>query len=175
MLAIARAPRSAPNIDYRLADAGTAALEGEFDAIVSHTTFHHLTDVAGTIARFKSVLAPHGRFLLVDLVDRWPGFRYKPYAGLILGACAATGPDVFRYGFRDAFTLLRFRVSRPWLDRLKTGRYLTIAAFRQLYGNLLPGAAITRSRYFARLVGESDAPNPTPLPQPRRRRIPRMY
>jgi SAM-dependent methyltransferase len=157
MLAIARATRSAPNIEYRLAGASTAALEGEFDAIVSHTTFHHITDVAGTIARLKAALAPHGRFLIVDLVDRWPRFRYRPYAGSILGACAATGPDVFRYGFHDAFTLLLFRVSRPWRDHLKTDRYLSIAAFRQLYGRLLPGAAITRARYFARLVWESEA------------------
>src|ERR1700759_426421 len=40
MLAIARAKRSAPNIEYRLADASAAVIEGTFDAIVSHTTFH---------------------------------------------------------------------------------------------------------------------------------------
>jgi 2-polyprenyl-3-methyl-5-hydroxy-6-metoxy-1,4-benzoquinol methylase len=155
MLAVARATRSTPNIEYRLADASSAILEGEFDAIVSHTTFHHITDMAGTITRLKNLLAPQGRFLIIDLVDRWPRFGYKPYAGLILGACAAAGPDVFRHGFHDAFTLLRFRLSRHWLDHLKTDRYLSIAAFRQLYGEVLPGATITCTRYFAYLVWES--------------------
>lgn len=157
MLAIARAKRSAPNIEYRLADASTAEFEGEFDAVVSHTTFHHIADVAGTITRFKPMLARQGRFLIIDLVDRWPRFRYKPYAGLILGACAAIGPDVFHFGFHDAFTLLRFRLSRRWLDHLKIDRYLSLSAFRQLYGEVLPGASITGIRYFARLVWESES------------------
>ncbi len=155
MLAVARAKRSAANIEYRLADAATVELEGEFDAIVSHTTFHHIADVAGAITRFKSVLARRGRFLIIDLVDRWPRFPCKPYAALILGACAAIGPDVFHFGFQDAFTLLRFRLSPHWLAHLKADRYLSFAAFRQLYGEVLSGASIAASRYFARLVWES--------------------
>jgi SAM-dependent methyltransferase len=155
MIAIARAKRAAHNIEYRLADASAARIEGPFDAIVSHTTFHHIQDVAGTIARLKPLLAPRGRFLIVDLVDRRLLLGYKPYAGLISGACAAAGPDAIRYGFRNAVTLLRFRLSRPWLDHLKTDRYLSVPAFRRCYGELLPGAVITCNRYFAKVVWEA--------------------
>jgi hypothetical protein len=42
-----------------------------------------------------------------------------------------------------------------WLDHLKTDRYLSIAAFRQLYGEVLWGATITSIRYFAAVVWES--------------------
>src|SRR6266853_55729 len=48
MLAIARRKRAAANIEYRLADANQLVLERKFDAIVSHTTFHHLEDVPRT-------------------------------------------------------------------------------------------------------------------------------
>jgi 2-polyprenyl-3-methyl-5-hydroxy-6-metoxy-1,4-benzoquinol methylase len=155
MIEIAQARRAAPNVEYRLADASTAQIEGSFDAIVSHTTFHHVRDVAGTVARLKPLLASRGRFLIVDVIDRWPFFRYKPYAGLILGACAAAGPDVVRYGLRNAVTLLQFRISRPWLDHLKSDRYFPIAVFRQCYSEVLPGAVITSSRYFAQVIWEA--------------------
>jgi SAM-dependent methyltransferase len=153
MLAIARAKRAAPNIEYRLADASSAVPEGVFDAIVSHTTFHHIVDVAATIGRLKGALAPGGRLLIVDLVERWP---VKPNLGLVLGACVAAGPDTFRYGWRNALTLLRFRLSRAWLEHLKSDRYLPMDAFRQTYGRLLPGAAITQAGYFARVVWQRD-------------------
>jgi 2-polyprenyl-3-methyl-5-hydroxy-6-metoxy-1,4-benzoquinol methylase len=155
MLAIARAKRAAPNIEYRQADAATAEIDGPFDAIVSHTTFHHIGDVAGTIARLKPMLTPQGRFLIVDIVESGPLSRYRPYAGLILGACAAAGIDVMRYGPRDAATLLRFRVSRPWLDHLRSDRYLSMEEFRRTYGAVLPGAQIVQRRYFAQVVWEA--------------------
>ena len=53
MLAIARAKRPAPNLEYRLADANTFVPEGEFDAIVSHTTFHHVANVPGVVQRLR--------------------------------------------------------------------------------------------------------------------------
>jgi SAM-dependent methyltransferase len=155
MIAIARAKRSAQNIEYRVADASSAEIEGSFDAIVSHTAFHHVKDLAGTLTRLKALLAPHGRFLIVDLVDRTLLFGHKSYTGLILGACAALGFDVIRCGFRNAVTLWRFRVSRPWLEHLKSDRYLPIPEFRRCYGELLPGATITFHRYFAHVVWEA--------------------
>jgi SAM-dependent methyltransferase len=159
MLAIARAKRAAPNIEYRQADASTAEMDGPFDAIVSHTTFHHIGDVAGTVTRLKSQLAPHGRFLIVDVVERGPLSGYRPYAGLILGACAAAGIDVMRHGLRNAVTLLRFRVSRPWIEHLRSDRYLSMEEFRRCYGSVLPGAQITQRRYFGRVVWEAPGAN----------------
>ena len=155
MIAIARARRAAPNIEYRLADASTAGIEGPFDAIVSHTTLHHIRDLIGTITRLKGLLAPKGRLLIVDVIDRFPWFPYRPYAGLILGSCVSVAPDVVRHGIRNAATLLRFRLSRPWLNHLKSDRYLPIADFRRCYGELLPGARISHRRYFAHLVWEA--------------------
>jgi SAM-dependent methyltransferase len=155
MLAIARARRPAVNLEYLLADAGSAPLEGEFDAIVSHTTLHHIDDVPALIRRCKAALAPRGRLLIVDVIDRWPRLN-RSYAGLTIGAYAASAFDVFRYGPRDALTLFRFRVSRPWLEHLRSDRYLSDAAFRQLYSSLLPGAHISRTRYFANAIWQSE-------------------
>jgi SAM-dependent methyltransferase len=157
MLAIARARRAAPNIEYRLADAASASIEGPFDAIVSHTTLHHIADAAGTITRLKPLVAPRGRFLIVDVVDRWPWLD-RSRAGLLAGACVAAGLDVTRHGLASAVTLFRFRISRPWLDHLMSDRYLSKEAFRQCYGDLLPGAKITCNRYFGKVVWEAAAP-----------------
>jgi SAM-dependent methyltransferase len=156
MLAIARARRPAANLEYRVADAGSAGLEGEFDAIVSHTTLHHIDDVPALIRRCKAALAPGGRLLIVDVIERWP-LLHRSYAGLTLGAYAASAFDLFRYGPRDALTLFRFRLSRPWLDHLKSDRYLSDADFRKLYGGLLPGCRISRTRYFGYVIWECDA------------------
>src|SRR5664279_6096290 len=50
MLAIARKKRSRANIEYRQADADDLALPARYDAIVSHTTFHHLADIPKTVS-----------------------------------------------------------------------------------------------------------------------------
>jgi len=63
MLKIARRKRSAPDMD-----ADSLELVPEFDLIVSHTTFHHLKDVATTLETLKSTLKPGGRLIIVDAV-----------------------------------------------------------------------------------------------------------
>jgi ubiquinone/menaquinone biosynthesis C-methylase UbiE len=157
MLAIARAKRAAGNVEYRLADANRLAPGEAFDAIVSHTTFHHLDNIPETLARLKASLSPGGRLILIDLIDRWPRFVRRCSAFYIAAACAALPVDVLRRGFRGAFLLLRFRVSRSWLEHLKSDRYYSAAEFRELYGRHLPGASFTPMRYFMGVVWQSPA------------------
>jgi ubiquinone/menaquinone biosynthesis C-methylase UbiE len=155
MLAIARRKRAAANIEYRRVDANRLALEETFDAIVSHTTFHHLDSIPETLSRLKAALAPGGRLILIDRVNRWPGIVER-YSVFVIAAAAAKFPrDLLRHGPAGARALWRFRVSRPWLDHHQAERLLSPAEFRQLYGRHLPGASFTRTWHFCGVVWQS--------------------
>jgi len=154
MLAIARLRRLAPNVEYRRADAERLEVEGEFDAIVSHTTFHHLTDPRATLARLRRALAPAGRLLLVDNVARRPAL---PRHVFVIGALLGFPATLRDHGLRAAWRLLRFRLSRPWLEHLLSDRYLSEERFRALFGAELPGARFERMGVFMSLVWEAPA------------------
>jgi SAM-dependent methyltransferase len=154
MLAIARARRAAPNVEYRRMDADAPDLSGAFDAIVSHTTFHHLADVPRTLRALKERLAPRGRLILVDNVSERPAI---PSAVYVAGAFAALPRDLARHGPRAARRLLRFRLSPAWLGHLRSDRYLSAAGFRTVYGSALPGASLVPLGPFIGVVWEAPA------------------
>jgi ubiquinone/menaquinone biosynthesis C-methylase UbiE len=155
MLAIARRKRAAANVEYRRANANRLALEDTFDAIVSHTTFHHLDNIPETLLRLKAALAPGGRLILIDVVNRWPKVVQR-YSVFTIAAAAAKLPrDLLGHGPGGARCLWRFRVSRPWLDHHKAEHLLSAAEFRELYGRHLPGASFTRTWHFMGVVWQS--------------------
>jgi ubiquinone/menaquinone biosynthesis C-methylase UbiE len=157
MLDIARRKRAAANVEYRLADANRLALEKKFDAIVSHTAFHHLENIPETLSQLKAALAPGGRLILIDIVNRWPGIVRRFSAVNIAAACMKFPGDLLRHGPGGARCLWRFRVSRPWLEHHQAERDLhpSAAEFRELYGRHLPGAAFTRMWHFMGVVWQS--------------------
>ncbi|HXI84111.1 MAG TPA: methyltransferase domain-containing protein [Verrucomicrobiae bacterium] len=158
MLAIARGKRAAANIEYRRTDADQLVLEEKFDAIVSHTTFHHLEDVPRTLSVLKTALEPDGRLILVDNVVRWPFLdRHTPLRNAL--SCLRFPPDALRHGLLPAWRLFRFRVSRSWLAHMATDRFLSADEFRNTYGQLLPGASFTRLKYFMGVVWQVPGPN----------------
>jgi SAM-dependent methyltransferase len=160
MLAIARGKRAATNIEYRRADANQLVLEQKFDAIVSHTAFHHLEDVPRTLGMLKAALEPGGRLILVDnvtgkfVIARRP-FLYMVFSGLRLPL------DILRLGLRPAWRLFRFCVSRSWIAHVTTDRYLSVDGFRGVYGQLLPGASFTRLKYFMGVVWQAPGADAT--------------
>ena len=147
MLAIARAKRSASNIQYRLADANHLTLNQRFDAIVSHTAFHHLEDVSETLRVLKASLEPRGRLILVDNVRRWPVIPRNACA-FIAKACLKFPPDLFHHGHCSAWRIFQFRTSRHWLDHVMSDHILSSARFREIYAAALPGATFTPMKYF---------------------------
>jgi ubiquinone/menaquinone biosynthesis C-methylase UbiE len=154
MLAIARGKRAAANIEYRRADANQLVLEQKFDAIVSHTAFHHLEDVPRTLGVLKAALEPGGRLILVDNVVRWPFFvRHTSLRNVL--SCLRLPPDALRYGLHPAWRLFRFRVSPAWLAHVTTDQELSVDSFREVYGQVLPGASFTRMEYFMGVVWQA--------------------
>jgi len=156
MLAIARARRSAPNIEYRRADADCLVLTERFDAIVSHTTFHHLRDISATLNVLRNALEPGGRLIFIDNVVRFPLIP-RHSSVVIAKASMKLLPDTFHFGGRTARRVFRFRTSRHWLDHLKNDRHFSTDEFRKFYGKLLPGASFTSLKYFMGVVWQSPA------------------
>jgi len=154
MLAIAREKRSAPNIEYRLADANHLVLTEKFDAIVSHTTFHHLADVSATVQALKAALNPGGRLIFIDNVARFPLIPRHPSI-LIARTSIEFVLNLFRFGSDTARRMFRFYTSNRWLNHMKTDQYFSPAEFQKLYGQLLPGASFSRQKYFMGVVWQS--------------------
>ena len=153
MLTIARMKRRAANIEYLYADANNLTLCSSFDAIVSHTTFHHLVSIPRTLTALRAALAPSGCLILVDCIARFgpiiPRWTSSYYAYAVLQLL----PDGTRRGLDAAWTLFRFRCSRQWIAHLKSDRYLTREQFCKVYGRLLPGARFTCMRSLMVLFG----------------------
>jgi ubiquinone/menaquinone biosynthesis C-methylase UbiE len=144
MLAIAKRKHAAPNIEYRLADANNLRLNQSFNAIVSHTTFHHLQNIDKTLAVLKAGLAAGGRMIIVDRVSRLHDLARHSSVPYWVLALLRNVPDIGRYGPIGARQLLDFRISREWIAHVRSDRYLTASQFREVYGRLLPGAQFTR-------------------------------
>ena len=155
MLAIARAKRPAPNIEYRHADANHLALNQKFDSIVSRTTLHHLAAVPETLPALQAALEPGGRLIIVDNVTRWPAKLPCPIFLFIVKAGLKFPADLLQHGGRTAWRLLRFRTSRHWLDHIKTDKRLSISQFRQVYGMALPGASFVSLKYFIGVIWQA--------------------
>lgn len=155
MLAIARKNRSAENIHNGNMDANDLALDHKFDAIVSHTTFHHLQNIPATLSVLKAALEPGGRLILIDNASRWPFVPRCGYTLSIISGCARLFPDVLRRGIHPAWSLFRFRVSRPWMDHLRSDRYFSPARFREIYDHELPGASFTPMKHFIGVVWQA--------------------
>jgi ubiquinone/menaquinone biosynthesis C-methylase UbiE len=154
MLAIARARRSAANIEYRREDANHLALTQTFDCIVSHTAFHHLEDISETLRALKASLAPGGRLIVVDNVRRWPLIP-RDGCTLTAKACLKFPSNLLRHGHQSAWRLFRFYTSRPWLDHVKTDKILSRPQFRGLYAKALPGAMFVPLQYFMGVIWEA--------------------
>ena len=154
MLAIARGKRAAANIEYRRADANELVLEQKFDAIVSHTTFHHLENVPRTLGVLKAALEPGGRLILIDNVAGKFAFARHPFLYVVF-SCLRLPLDIWRFSLRPAWRFFRFCVSPSWIAYVTTDRYLSADGFREVYGQLLPGASFTRLKYFMGVVWQA--------------------
>ena len=128
-------------------------VEGPFDLIATHTTFHHLRDVPATLRRLKTLLRPGGRLLIVDNCSERPAVPRWVYQ---VGAFVDGPNDWRRHGAAAAARLFRFRLSRAWLDHLASDRYLSEAGFHEAYGPELPGADFSR-RFFMRIAWTAPA------------------
>ncbi|MFI1826810.1 class I SAM-dependent methyltransferase [Streptomyces sp. NPDC020412] len=138
LIEIARAERARPHVRYVVQDLFELADDDGFDLVYSHTMLHHLDDYRAGLEHLKGLVRPGGTVALIDNVsDRRPT---PPRWAYTWGARLAFPREVLRVGPRDAWFQLRFWHSRPWLAHLLSDRYLSRGQFRELYGDVFPGA-----------------------------------
>ncbi|MDX6253581.1 MAG: hypothetical protein QOF10_6941 [Kribbellaceae bacterium] len=137
MIAIARAKRPRPNVEYRVADLFDLDDDG-FDLVYSHTMLHHLPNYRAGLDQLKSLVRPGGTVALVDNVcDLYPTPPREAYTWPAVWGFPA---EVRRIGLLDAWFELRFWHSKPWLEHLLSDVYLSRRQFRELYDSVFPGA-----------------------------------
>ena len=146
MVDVARAQHSAPNITYEHAD--LFDVDGCYDCVYSSAVLHHIDDLDAALVHLRSLVAPGGRAVLVDVVRprsalRALPIRVAPRLAHRAGAVVGLVRDVVlrRPG---AWTAFRLRTFGPWLDHVATDRFLTPTDFDAAYGRQFPGAAFTQ-------------------------------
>jgi SAM-dependent methyltransferase len=144
MLDLARERQSRPNITYAQRDlAGvTPDQDGQFDLVLSLHTLHHVDDLDAALRRIRSLVAPGGLAVLVDIVHergsspRWR-LRCQAIAQLFADVAQRRRPRT------EAIEAYRLNTHPDWLAHRATDRFLHPAAFRARYTEAFPGAEFT--------------------------------
>jgi trans-aconitate methyltransferase len=139
MVELARATRSRPNVVYVEADLRevTPERDGPFDVVLSAYALHHVTELETVLQQIRSLVAPGGRAVLIDIVDR----RGKTPRWRRYGEAARRFPaDLMQRGPRQAAEVYGLRTHPAWLAHLDTDRYLSPQEFGRRYGAIFPGA-----------------------------------
>jgi len=142
LIDLARRTRPHPRIRYQAGDLLAIRDPEGFDLVFSSTTLHHLPDLEAALVHLRRLVAPGGLAILVDNVAPRPT---PPRWAYRLGAIRDLPADRRRHSFQQAWWLLKFRTSAPWLDHLASDRYLSRPAFEQRYGRL-PRRPLQRPR-----------------------------
>lgn len=157
LIEIARRKQRRQNIDYRVADLTQFEDSSGFDLIFSSTTLHHVPQLSAALARLRTILRPGGSMMLIDNVAPRPSVPRWRHAA---GALRRFPFDVLRLGARNATSVLRFQIGRPWLDHMASDRYLSRAEFERVYGAAFPGGRFARLGYLHALVWNNDGGTP---------------
>jgi len=121
MIELARPRRPRPNITYWQADLHDVGGVGRYDFVLSVLTLHHVPDLHAALSHIKTLLAPGGRVVVVDMYPpesalrspqsvRHPGRTARHRAGLGRAPLAAR-PDPRAPGCGSPMTL-RLRGAR---------------------------------------------------------------
>ena len=140
MIDLARRRRPGANIEYRTAD--LLDVEGQFDLVFSSAALHDLPELDRALARIRSLVAPHGRAIIADVVaplspvTKWMFF---------VGALGHLVVDLARRR-KEAFALYRLDTDRAWIAHLATDHYLSRPEFERRYRGYFPHAEFHRAR-----------------------------
>ena len=142
---IARAKRSRPNIEYRVASLLDVSPDkhGQFDVVLSVNTLFHLYaehDVNLVLKHVRSLVAPGGSAVIVDIVT--PGPRAVPIHRW-WGVTDAMRTLARRRSMSDAWTVFKLRQHPVWMRHARTNQPLTRPDFHRRFSALFPGAEFT--------------------------------
>ena len=141
-IAIARREHPQPHVRLEkrsLLDV-TAAADGQFDTVFSVNTVHHLRAHDVVLPHLRSLLAPGGHLVIIDIVD--PG-GWATGADWHIHEAFVDAESSYRHRSKDrnvAADLLRLRLHPAWLEHVTTNIPLTREEFRAQYGAVFPYA-----------------------------------
>ena len=145
---MARAKHRQPHVVFEtrsLLDV-TAERDGLFDLVFSVNTIYHLQDHENVLPHVKSLVAPGGHVVVVDIVDpgQWRSIDWH------VSQAFAYAEESYRNRSRDhnvAADVLRLFLHPTWLQHMKDNIPLTRPEFRRHYSTAFPGAEFTDDIY----------------------------
>lgn len=116
--------------------------DGQFDLVLSVNTVHHLNDHDRVLPHLRSLVAPGGRAVVVDITDPggWATLEYQ------VADAFRDAEESYRHRSRDhriAAKVLELHLHPLWLEHCLNDRPLTRPQFHQAYATVFPGAEFT--------------------------------
>jgi ubiquinone/menaquinone biosynthesis C-methylase UbiE len=152
MIELARARRPRPNITYWQADLHDVDGAGRYDFVLSVLTLHHVPDLDAALSHIKTLLAPGGRAVVVDMYRPEPAVRSPqwilrrlvhrvvPLRPRLHGlAVQKLGADLVRRGPATAWEIYRLSTRGEWLDHRVTDRFFSREELERGCETLFPG------------------------------------
>lgn len=145
---MARAKHRQPNVEFQtrsLLDVD-AESDGRFDLVFSVNTIYHLQDHETVLPHVRSLVAPGGTVVVVDIVDpgQWRSIDWH------ISQAFVYAEESYRNRSRDhnvAADVLRLFLHPTWLQHMKDNIPLTRSEFRRHYSTVFPGAEFTDDIY----------------------------
>lgn len=136
---MARAAYPGARFDVRDLLDVTGAQDGPFDLVLSVNTIHHLRDHDRVLPHLRSLLAPGGHLVVVDITDPggWATLDYQ------VADAFRDAEESYRHRSRDhrvAAKVLELHLHPAWLDHALHDVPLTRDDFRRRYADAFPGA-----------------------------------
>jgi SAM-dependent methyltransferase len=139
MLAVARARRALPGIDYqRRGVLDVSPAEGPFDVVLSVHTLHHVGDPVIVLPHVRSLVAPGGTLVVADIVDPG-GWRTREFHLDRAFVDARVVHELTGDG-EAAADVLRLLLHPRWLELTAADIPLSRDSFHKIYADAFPDA-----------------------------------
>jgi 2-polyprenyl-3-methyl-5-hydroxy-6-metoxy-1,4-benzoquinol methylase len=150
MLEVAQTHRPRPNISYRQADLLDVDDVGQYRFVLSALTLHHVPDLHAALSHIKTLLAPRGRLVVIDMYsvdaasasqrlqrafERTVPLRLRLHGLFLL----KLGMNIVRRGTAVAWEIYRLSTRRAWLDHRVSDRFFSRRELERSCQALFPG------------------------------------
>jgi SAM-dependent methyltransferase len=147
MIKLAQERRPRPNVTYQRLDLHEVKATGRYDLITSVLTLHHVPSLRPALSHIKTLLAPGGRVVLVDVYHDTPAqWSWRvlewmvPLRARLHGqAILRLGLNTVRRGPATAWEIYRLSTRRHWIDHRVTDRFFSPEELERTSAALFPG------------------------------------
>jgi len=150
MIEVAQTRRTRPNVSYRQADLLDVDDVGQYRFVLSALTLHHVPDLHAALSHIKTLLAPGGRLVVIDMFacdaatslerlhrafERAVPLRLRLH-GLAL---YKLGVNIVSRGPAVAWEIYRLSTRSAWLDHRVSDRFFSRRELERSCQALFPG------------------------------------